>query len=147
MTNPITIKFIRPTQEVFLIYNGPMDSTHPKTTDSIIIGGLELKCRVGDTPEERSFPQLINVHIQVFVPLKKAGVSDDIAHTLDYARLIQQIQLLVQEKEFNLVEAVGESLAGLILKHPGVTGVSIRVTKKSFPGIAAVGVHLWRENV
>jgi 7,8-dihydroneopterin aldolase/epimerase/oxygenase len=113
-------------------------------SDSIFIDRCEVLCKVGHTKNERSFPQIIELSVEILSSLEKAGRSDRMQDTVDYARIILQIKTALKKRSFTLIEAVAETVARLILSHPRVEGVKVKAAKKVFEGIAAVGVTIHR---
>src|SRR5882672_1842271 len=98
----------------------PVKKIPPTSDDYLFIEELEIPCRIGTTAEERATPQVISLSIQIYFSMEKAGRTDRIENTVDYARLIRQIQNLLQKKEFQLVEAVAEKVAELLLREKRV---------------------------
>ena len=113
--------------------------------DHIIIEGLEVPIRIGTTAQEQAFPQVIKLNIDIYLSLQQAGLTDNLSRTIDYAAVINDIHKNLKECPFNLVEAVGEKVASLILRKPRVQAVSVKIRKKVFTGIEAVGVSIYRE--
>ena len=122
-----------------------MDQTIQKESDHIFINDFEVSCRVGETPEERAFPQILYVSLNIFLSLKKAADTDDLSKTVDYAQVIRDIQKVLQAKTFNLIEGVAGTISSLILKNEKVIHVQIQVSKKVFPGVKAIGVVINRD--
>ncbi len=113
--------------------------------DNVFIDGLEEACKIGTTPEERAFPQPIVVSTRLFFPLSAAGKADDLTHSVDYASVAGDIRSFLSYRDFNLVEAVAESIADLALKYVRVCRVWVRVEKRVLPAVRSVGVEIWRE--
>lgn len=112
--------------------------------DFLFIDGFELRCRVGTTAEERAFPQILNVSMQLFLPLAPAGKSDSIEKTIDYAALIESVRESCSTGEFNLVERVAEIIAETALRYSLLNSVRVKVSKKVFAGIQGVGACILR---
>jgi dihydroneopterin aldolase len=114
------------------------------SNDALLIDKMEIACRVGITPAERAFPQIVHVSLRLELPLKKAGLNDNLKDTVDYAAIISDLKKILKAREFNLIEAVAEAMAQHLLKIPKITAVSIQATKKVFPEIESVGVAIYR---
>ena len=112
--------------------------------DYLFIEGLEAEVRIGTTKAERAFPQVLFLSFKLVLPLKKAGQSDHLKHTVDWALVINQIQRHLQGKSFALVETVLEQVAALVLKQKAVQAVEVRADKKIFAGIHSVGASIYR---
>ena len=113
--------------------------------DLVFLEGLECLCRVGETAEERAFPQVLLIDLSLALMLGPAGRSDDIRDTVDYADVLGRIRKSLEKKSFNLVEAVAETVAQQALQDVRVEGAGVRIRKRSFPGLTAAGVQIWRE--
>lgn len=101
--------------------------------------------RVGITPEERAFPQLLRMDIQIFLPLSAAAKTDDLSKTIDYAALCENVRAALSSKTFTLVEAVAEVAAQVALESPLAQAVSVRIEKRVLVGTSCVGAKIWRE--
>jgi len=117
------------------------------TGDQILLSGLEAWCRVGCSPEERAFPQRLELDLTLFIDLKKAGQTDTMAQTVDYARVVHRVKEFLEPTPFVLVEAVAEKTANFLLKEFGVTAVKVLVKKRVLPGLAWGGVEIYRDGV
>lgn len=114
------------------------------TPDRLSLIGLEVWCRVGCTAAERAFPQRLDVDADLFLPLARAGVRDDMAATVDYALVAARLKDVLSAGEFRLAEAVAERAAALVLKEFRVPQVAVRVRKRALPGLAYAEVAVTR---
>jgi dihydroneopterin aldolase len=112
--------------------------------DFILIDGWEVPCRVGTTPQERAYPQLLYLSVKIHLPLRSAGKTDALRHTIDYAKIIVDVGQLLEKRRFVLVEAVAETIASHILKNRMVTSAQVTVGKKIFSGVDLVGACITR---
>ena len=112
--------------------------------DRLSIVGLEIWAKVGCTPEERAFPQKLEIDVDLFLPLARAGTRDDLSATVDYAALAAALKEVLETGEFRLAEAVAERAAALVLKRFPVRRVETRVRKRALPGISHAEVGLTR---
>src|SRR4051812_25692010 len=106
-----------------------------KWADTVFVEGLELSCCGGETPEERAFPQIIRISAHLTLDLRRAGRSDDIRDTMNYAGFIEHVKGALEGKKFSLVETIAELIAQIALADTRVAQVKIKVGKKSFPDI------------
>jgi 7,8-dihydroneopterin aldolase/epimerase/oxygenase len=65
--------------------------------------------------EENKLGQRFNVDLMVEVDLHRAGMTDDLQYTVNYAELYTICREIVEGKPFNLVEAVAEKIASNII--------------------------------
>lgn len=112
--------------------------------DYLFIEDFKTDARVGITAEERAHPQTLTLQLKIFLDLKKAGRTDDLHSTLDYAAVTESIKTLLEQKEFLLVEKVAKDIADKILKEKIVMGIEVKVGKKVFSNIASVGACITR---
>src|SRR5262249_52422144 len=114
--------------------------------DAIHIEGFEVSCHVGATEEERSLPQDLVLSIAMETSLQKAGRSDNLKDTVNYALVMDDIRTLLQGKSFWLIEKVADLTATLILKKYKVDRIQVLVSKRTLPGVKSVSVHITRQN-
>ena len=67
-----------------------------QAVDSIILKGLEFMACHGVLPEEKSEPQPFLIDVQLYLDLRAAAASDDLARGVDYSRVYQSIEAVVQ---------------------------------------------------
>ena len=75
-----------------------------------MIEQLEFRGRCGVTPEERARPQPLAVDLELDCRLDAAGLSDDLAHTIDYAKVAQRVVDIGTIQESQLLETLAERL-------------------------------------
>lgn len=107
-------------------------------TDTIRIRGLELECIVGTLLHERETPQRIVVNIALEANLVAAARSGRIHQTVDYDRVSREVSLLLQFREYRLLEmAVEETCAMLLGLHSGLESARVEIEKPAaLPGRA-----------
>ena len=101
--------------------------------DSVSIRGLEVDVRVGVTEDERANPQPVVVDVTVETDLTTATTSDDLADTIDYDALVEEIAGLAEGGEFNLLERLAADIAERISTNEAVERVTVEVAKKDPP--------------
>lgn len=112
--------------------------------DKLQISGLELWMKVGCTAEERAFPQLLILDIEMEAPLQAAGKRDDMQRTVDYADVINRLKIQIEMKSYRLLETVAEDAAELVLKKFKVKRVTVRAKKRALPAIQYFAVEITR---
>lgn len=112
--------------------------------DAVFIQGLEVQAHLGVSDEERSRLQRVLIDLQLGLDLKEAASCDRVEATVDYAALAQEVKRLVEGRPFQLVEAMAESVANLILHRFAVAEVNVKIRKFSVPGAESIGVQLVR---
>jgi len=85
--------------------------------DKIYVNQMEFYGYHGVFPEETRLGQRFAVDLTVELDLSKAGKSDELEHSINYAELYQACKEIVEGKPFKLVEAIAEKIAGTILER------------------------------
>ncbi len=101
--------------------------------DTVLIAGLELDTRIGVTEDERAHPQPVVIDVAVDADLTTAAGSDDLADTLDYDALVEEIAVIAESREFNLLERLAGEIADRISTNEAVQRVTVEVAKKDPP--------------
>lgn len=101
--------------------------------DSILVRELRVESHVGATEEERARAQLLSINLDVVTDMRAAGLSDDLADTVDYGLLVGEVAKLVEASRCALLEHLAENIALHIASITGVNGVTVEVAKESPP--------------
>ena len=103
----------------------------------------------GVLPEEKKLGQTFLVSLELFLDLQKAGETDNLADTVNYAGVYETVKAVMERPSCQLLEFLAETIAGRILHGP-VKGVIVEI-KKTSPPIAAtlsyVSVRLERGEI
>ena len=111
--------------------------------DRIRILDWDLACLVGVYEEERRAPRTIRVDLTIHLPA--ADRRDDLARTVDYARLQQAIAEALAATAYRLIESVAERIAAVVLNDTRVAAVTVCVGKPgALPGARTVEVEITR---
>lgn len=103
-------------------------------SDKIILTGIEVYGHHGCTIEERQLGQKFLVDIELNLDLSKSGKSDELADTVDYSKVIAQVEEIVGGKPRILIESVAEEIAEKILADFAlVDGITITLHKPNAP--------------
>ena len=68
------------------------------------IEGLNESVRLGCSDEERSFPQVVTIDIELEVALTECVKTDSIKDTLDYMEVAKTVETLTSECSWKLIE-------------------------------------------
>lgn len=113
--------------------------------DKIILKNLVVSGIIGVLPSERITPQPIVINITAFANLSRAGISDDLADTVDYAEIAAQVKKRVETGSDLLVERLARDLAQLILTQFAVERVIVRIEKPlAIDSAESVGIEIER---
>jgi dihydroneopterin aldolase len=100
------------------------------TEDRILLHGMIFYGHHGTLPAERELGQRFVVDIGLEFDLRSAGLSDDLAKTVDYSEVHRQVREIIEGEPVNLIETVAERIATSILEeHRLVEAIRVRVTK------------------
>ena len=95
-----------------------------------MLEGMVFHGRHGALPAERELGQPFIVDVELRLDLRPAGLSDDLAQTVDYAEVHRLARDIVEGEPFNLTETVAERIATAILEeYLLVEVVRVRVAK------------------
>jgi 7,8-dihydroneopterin aldolase/epimerase/oxygenase len=98
--------------------------------DRILLEGMIFHGNHGTLPAERELGQPFVVDVELYLDLQPAGLSDDLAQTVDYSDVHLRAKSIVEGPPVNLTEAVAERIALAILEdHPLVEAVRVKVAK------------------
>jgi dihydroneopterin aldolase len=112
--------------------------------DWIIIEGLSLSCQIGITADERKNPQELIFDLKLAFDLRKAGHSDQLDHTIDYAQVIDTIKNILRNQSYSLIETVAADVSERLLQTTPAKELVLKVLKKPFSNVSGTGVILHR---
>lgn len=112
--------------------------------DWITIRGLRCWAHVGVPEEEKKRRQEVRIDLDLGGDFEEAGRKDQVEKTTDYAAVAREIRRWVEGRSFQLVEAIAEGAAALVLKQFSPEEVRIQVRKFSLPGTEHVGIQITR---
>ena len=101
--------------------------------DQIILKGLRASAFHGVLAEERRVGQVFLIDVTVSLDLSTAGETDDLAQTIHYGELAEQIVAAVESDPVDLIETVAERVAQVVLAHPQAFLADVTVHKPSAP--------------
>ena len=114
--------------------------------DRIFVSGLEVYCIIGLQAWERQVRQKVRIDLSMETDSRPAAASDDVAAALDYRAVSKRVQELVEGSAHQLVEALAESIASVVLaEFPRVDAITVRLAKPGAVRFAeSVGVEIER---
>lgn len=116
--------------------------------DKIILKGIRFHGYHGVVEAERQLGQKYEVDLELMTDLSVAGRTDDLAHTIDYAQVIQLAIEIGTQQSFQLFEAIAEAVAAATLDQFEIEEVRITVKKLSppiEPTLTYAGVEIHRK--
>lgn len=102
--------------------------------DKIQLNKMEFYGYHGVFPEENQLGQRFIVDLTVHVNLKRAGQTDDLNHSINYAELYTICREIVEGDPFQLIEAVAEKIAdSLLIHYRDINSCTVKVIKPDPP--------------
>ena len=113
--------------------------------DRVFIENLNVETIIGIFDWEREIRQTVSIDLEMEFDIRKAAESDAIEDTLDYKSVSKRLIHFVEDSEFQLVEALAESCATIILEEFSVNWLRLKLGKPgAVRGSSAVGVIIER---
>jgi phosphoglycolate phosphatase len=112
--------------------------------DEIRIEELELMARVGVPDLERAEPQRITVSITLQPPQQFGSLDDDLARTIDYALVCEDLSHFVAGRQDKLIETLAHEMAEHLLWRFGLARVELELRKFVLPETRYVAVRVVR---
>lgn len=116
--------------------------------DIIFLRELKVDTLIGVYDWERIVPQTLQIDLDIGLPNTRACHSDDIADALDYAEIVKHLKEVLSNRHFNLLEALAEHIAQILLKDFNAPWVKVSVAKlQAIRGSKMVGISIERGQV
>ncbi|MEM1412869.1 MAG: dihydroneopterin aldolase [Pseudomonadota bacterium] len=113
--------------------------------DRVFIDDLRIPTVIGVYDWEREITQTISLDLEMAFDISAAAASDAIEDTLDYKAVSKRLIAFVEGSEFQLVEALAEHCARIILNEFPVDWLRLKLSKPgAVRGSRAVGVIIER---
>ncbi|MGC2458852.1 MAG: dihydroneopterin aldolase [Gallionellaceae bacterium] len=116
--------------------------------DIIFLRELKIETLIGVYEWEKRVPQALQLDLEIALPSSRAGQSDNIKDALNYADIVRHIQDVLSSRHFNLLEALAEHLAEILLTDFKAPWVKVSVAKlNAIRGSKMVGISIERGQV
>lgn len=102
-------------------------------TDHIVLQGISARGFHGVLEAEKADGQDFIVDVTLEVDLRRAGHSDQLDHTVNYAEVAADVVALVTGPSLDLIEALADQIAVAALGRPLVQAVQVTVHKPQAP--------------
>ena len=103
------------------------------TTDEIAITGIRAVGYHGVYDHERRDGQEFVADVVLALSLRRAAATDDVADTVHYGELAEQVAGILSGEPVDLLETLAERIAVAALAYPIVDGVTVTVHKPQAP--------------
>ncbi len=113
--------------------------------DKINLRDIRVKCIVGVNPQERDIKQEVVINLTLYADLSNACQSDDLADTVNYKTIQDDVVAMVKASSYFLLEHLAEQIASACLAEQRVQRVCISVEKPAALHFArTVGIEITR---
>ena len=103
-------------------------------TDTVFIRGLKAASLIGCYDWERDIRQTLVIDLEFTADFTRAAQSDALEDALDYAAVSQRVIAVCDASRFQLLEALAEHLAAIVLAEFSIERLRMTITK---PGAVA----------
>ncbi len=101
--------------------------------DTLRIRGIRAWGHTGFFDAEQELGQWFEVDLAIRLDLARAGVDDELAHTLNYATVIERVKALVEGSRDRTIERLNTRICDAVLAFPEVREVRSSLTKVAAP--------------
>jgi dihydroneopterin aldolase len=117
----------------------------PNTMDIIFLRELKIDSLIGVYEWEKRVPQTLQIDLEIALPSSLACQTDNIADALNYADVVRDIQTALASRHYNLLEALAESIAQILIEDFKAPWVKVCVAKlQAIRGSRMVGICIER---
>ncbi len=107
--------------------------------DKILIEDLQVYAYHGVEQAEKTNGQMFFVSLQLSLDLEQAGQQDDLNLTISYAQVCKDVQQVLQNRTYNLIEAAAMNIIEYLFHtYPSLSEVFVQLKKPWAP----MGQHL-----
>ncbi|MEU3062096.1 dihydroneopterin aldolase [Streptomyces subrutilus] len=101
--------------------------------DRVALRGLKARGHHGVFPREREEGQTFIVDLVLHLDTRPAAAGDDLAKTVHYGVVAEEVVAVVQGEPVDLIETLAERIARQCLTHEAVAQVEVIVHKPDAP--------------
>ena len=113
--------------------------------DKVFINGLSIQTTIGFFEWEKQIKQTLVFDLVLGWNIKPAALNDELAKTLDYAEISQEVERFANANPVDLLETLAERLADHLMSCYQIPWLSIKLHKpNAVHNAASVGVEIER---
>lgn len=113
--------------------------------DIIFLRELKVDTLIGVYEWEKRVLQPLQIDLEIALPDSRACATDNIDDALNYADIVRRIQSELASRHFNLLEALAEHVAQILLVEFKAPWVKVSVAKlQAIRGSKMVGICIQR---
>lgn len=115
--------------------------------DKVFIQGLSIQTTIGFFAWEKEIKQTLVIDLEMGWNIAHAAENDELARTLDYADISEQIAVFANNNPVDLIETLAERLAAFLQETYGIPWLRLKVGKpNAVHNAITVGVEIERGN-
>lgn len=114
--------------------------------DRISLRNIVAHGKHGANPGERDRSQPFHIEVDLDIDLTRAGQTDELHDTVDYAAVHRTVVTIVEERSYQLLERVASVILDEILRDPRILRASLSIAKPDLLDGATPAVKLSRDN-
>jgi dihydroneopterin aldolase len=101
--------------------------------DTLRISAIRAWGHTGFFDAEQELGQWFEVDLEIQLDLSRTGDDDELAHTLNYAAVIERVKALVEGSRYRTIERLNTRICDAVLAFPEVREVRSSLTKVAAP--------------
>lgn len=101
--------------------------------DKLVLKGLKFHGRHGVYDQEKVIGNAFEVDLEFILSLQKAGETDDLAHTIDYAKAYSVVADILQNTSVNLIETLALRIGTQLYSEFKIESLKVSVRKINPP--------------
>jgi dihydroneopterin aldolase len=101
--------------------------------DTLRISAIRAWGHTGFFDAEQELGQWFEVDLEIQLDLSRTGDDDELAHTLNYAAVIERVKALVEGSRYRTIERLNTRICDAVLAFPEVREVRSNLTKVAAP--------------
>ncbi len=104
---------------------------------------FELTCNIGIYDWEKDFPRKLLINIEMQTSNELAFTSEDIAQTIDYEVVYNNVKKIANSKKYQLIETLANDILQMICAQKYINYAKVEIDKLNiFPEVQACSVSI-----
>lgn len=101
--------------------------------DKLVLKGLKFHGRHGVYDQEKIIGNAFEVDLEFTLSLQKAGETDNLKHTIDYAKAYSAVAEILQSNSVNLIETLALKIGNQLYSEFEIESLNVKVRKMNPP--------------
>ncbi len=113
--------------------------------DKLFIRELRVPAIIGFWEWERRVKQIVTIDLEIGADARRAASADAVGSALNYEQVVQRLVEFVGASQYQLVEALAEAVARILVAEFGAPWVKVTIGKPgAIPSARDVGIMIER---